>query len=250
MKKLLTITLILCIAGLAFAQQQQTQTQTQKPEVGAVEPDKLGIDAGQKLIKEVSVDKFEHDGFWRAKMSGDEGYTTCRLFIGAPAAKQKIPDEEGLNISDQYVLGTRVDFLRRGYSTFTIYPTRPIPIEGITKTVSLWVSGRNFNHELFILIQDFFGRDYEFSMGKLNFIGWQKLTAVIPPPPENDGQSGVTQSSYHFHGNYGIKITGFRINCDPMEAKGSYYIYLDDLRAVTDLFTENHRDPDDMVDGW
>jgi hypothetical protein len=35
-----------------------------------------------------------------------------------------------------------------------------------------------------------------------------------------------------------------------MEAQGAYYIYLDDLRAVTDLFAENNRDPDDMSDGW
>jgi hypothetical protein len=48
----------------------------------------------------------------------------------------------------------------------------------------------------------------------------------------------------------GIRVTGFRINCDPMEAQGSYYIYFDDLRAVTDLFAENDRDPDDMNDAW
>jgi hypothetical protein len=35
-----------------------------------------------------------------------------------------------------------------------------------------------------------------------------------------------------------------------MEAFGSYYIYFDDLRAVTDLFAENNRDADDMTDGW
>jgi len=246
MRKFLIITLIMCIGGFAFAQQAQ---QTQQ-NVGAVEPGKLGIDAGQQLIKEVSVDRFEHDGFWRAKISHDDGFPTCRLFVGSPAGKQKIPDEENLSIPDQYVLGTRIDFLRRSYSQFFIYPARPIPIEGITKTISLWVSGRNFNHELFILIQDFFGNNYEFSFGKLNFIGWQKLTVTIPPAPENEGQPGVIQRSFHYHGNYGIKITGFRVNCDPMEAKGSYYIYFDDLRAVTDLFTENHRDPDDMVDGW
>jgi hypothetical protein len=240
MRKFLTITLILCIGGFAFAQQG----------VGDPEPERLGIDAGQQLVKEVSVDRFEHEGFWRAKMSSDEGYTTARLFVGAPAGKQPITEEEGMDIPDQYVLGTRVDYLHRGYSQFFIYPARPIPIEGITKTISVWVAGRNFRHELFILIQDFFGRDYEFSMGKLNFIGWQKLTVTIPPAPENAGQPGVIQRSYHYQGNFGIKITGFRIDCDPLETLGSYFIYMDDLRAYTDLFTENHRDPDDMVDNW
>ena len=239
MKKILLVTVILFIGGYVFAQR----------EVGAPDPQKLGIETAQQMLKEVSVDKFEHDGYWRSTMSNDEGYTTSRLFSGSPAAKEPIPDEEGLSIPDQYVLGTRVDFLRRGYNTFMIYPVRPIPIEGITKTVSVWVAGRNFNHDLVLLIQDFFGRDYEFYMGRLNFMGWKKMTVTIPPQAE-DGFSGVVQRNYHYNNHMGLKITGFRVDCDPMESYGSYYLYFDDLRAVTDLFSEFHRDPDDMVDGW
>jgi hypothetical protein len=241
MKKFLIIAFFLLIAGFLYAQQQG--------EVGSPDPERLGIDSAQQMLKEVSVDKFEHDGFWRSTMSSDEGYTTTRLFSGSPLSKEPIPEEEGLNIPDKFVLGTRVDFLRRGHNSFTIYPTRPIPIEGITKTISVWVAGRNFNHDLVLLIQDFFGRNYEFFVGKLNFIGWKKLTVAIPPQAE-DGFSGVVQTNYHYHNKMGIKITGFRINCDPVEAYGSYYVYFDDLRAVTDLFAENNRDEDDMVDGW
>jgi hypothetical protein len=243
MKKFLLITIFLLIAVSLFAQQPQ------KPELGSPDADRLGIDSAQQLLKEVSVDKFEHDGFWRSTMSSDEGYVTARLFQGSPGAKEAIPDEEGKNIADKYVLGARVDFLRRGHNSFTIYPTRPIPIEGITKTVSVWVAGRNFNHELTLLLQDFFGRHYEFYVGRLNFIGWKKLTVAIPPQAE-DGFSGVVQRNYHYNNQMGLKIMGFRIDCDPMEAYGSYYIYFDDLRAVTDLFAENNRDADDMVDGW
>jgi len=241
MKKFLFIAIFLLIAGFLFAQQQR--------EVGSPDPERIGIDSAQQMLKEVSVDKFEHDGFWRSTMSSDEGYVTSRLFNGAPSGKEPIPEEEGLNIQDKFVLGTRVDYLRRGHDSFTIYPTRPIPIEGITKTISVWVAGRNFNHDLVILIQDFFGRKYEFFVGKLNFIGWKKLTVAIPPQAE-DGFSGVIQTNYHYHNQMGIKVMGFRIDCDPLEAYGSYYIYFDDLRAVTDLFAENNRDPDDMIDGW
>jgi hypothetical protein len=240
MKKLLIICVFLVSTGLLFAQQS---------EVGDPNPEMLGIDAAQQMLKEISVDKFEHDGFWRSTMSNDDGYTAARLFSGSPAAKEPIPAEEGMNISDRYVLGTKVDFLRRGYSSFTIYPLRPIPIEGITKTVSVWIAGRNFNHEIKLLLEDFFGRYYELYLGRLNFQGWKKLTVAIPPQAE-DGVNGVVQRSYHYNNQMGIKILGFRIDCDPMEAYGSYYIYFDDLRAVTDLFAENNRDADDMVDGW
>ncbi|MDR2543381.1 MAG: flagellar filament outer layer protein FlaA [Treponema sp.] len=240
MKKFLIVTLILIIGSFLYAQDR---------EIGAPDATRLGIETAQQVIREVSVDKFEHDGFWMSRISPDDGFATSRLFRGSPAGKQPIPEEEGLDIPDDYVLGTRVDFLRRGHHSFFVFPLRPIPIEGIVKTVSMWVAGRNFNHELFILIQDFFGRQYEFSMGRLNFQGWQRVWAVIPPAPE-DGLSGVVQRSRHHLDHFGIKVIGFRIDVDPLEARGSYYIYFDDLRAETDLFTEYHRDPDDMVDGW
>jgi hypothetical protein len=242
MKRLIVVVLILSVAAFTYAQQSGT-------EIGGPNPERIGIDEAQQLLKEVSVDKFEHDGFWRSAMSHDEGFPMTRLFSGGPAGKEPIPDEEGMDIPDNYVLGTRVDFLRRGYNSFTMYPIRPIPIEGITKTISLWVAGRNFNHELKILIQDFFGRDYEIFVGKLNFQGWKKLTVAIPPQAE-DGLNGGVQRNYHYNNQMGIKVTGFRVDCDPMESYGSYYIYFDDLRAVTDLFAEDNRDADDLSDAW
>jgi len=241
MKRLLIIALVLSVAGVVFAQQ--------RAEIGAPDAERLGIDAAQQYLKEVSVDKFEKDGFWKSTMSPDDGYVTTRLFSGSPAAKQPIPDEEGQSIPDKYVLGTRVDFIHRGYMSFTMYPQRPIPIEGITKTVSLWVVGRNYNHELKLLLEDFFGRRFELFVGKLNFQGWKKLTVAIPPQAE-DGFNGIVQRNYHYNNYMGIKVVGFRVDVDPWEAYGSYYIYLDDLRAVTDLFAEDNRDPDDMPDAW
>jgi hypothetical protein len=218
-------------------------------EVGEPDAAQLGITEAQQKLKEISVDKFEYDGFWMSSMSTDEGYPTTRLFDGGPSAKVPIPEEEGLNIPDKYVLGTRVDFLHRGYNTVTIYPSRPVPIEGITKTVSVWVAGRNFNHELNLLIEDAFGRPFELYMGKLNFQGWRKMTVAIPPQAL-DGVHGIVQRNYHYNSMMGIKITGFRIDCDPMEAYGSYYVYFDDLRAVTDLFAEDIKDADDPSDMW
>ena len=242
MKILLTISLIIMIAGGAFAQQRTT-------EVGAVDVSRIGIEAAQQRIMEVSVDRFEREGFWRSSMSTDDGYTTSRLFRGAPMGSQPIPQEINMNIINNNVLGTRVDFLRRGYTDFTVIPLRPIPIEGITKEVSVWVAGRNYNHELWLMIEDFFGRPFELYMGRLNFQGWRRMVVAIPPQAD-DGFRGIVQRNYHYNNNMGIKIRGFRVVVDPWQAYGSYYVYFDDLRAVTDLFAEESRDPDDMVDGW
>ena len=240
MKRYIIIALFLVSAAfMVFAQE----------EVGESDPYMIGFESGQQQLKEVSVDKFEQDGFWYSTMSSDEGYITSRLFSGGPSGKEPIPDESDMDIPDNYVLGARVDYLRRGYNSFTLRPIRPIPIEGVTKTVSVWVVGRNFEHNLKLLIQDFYGRNYEIYMGKLNFQGWKKMTVAIPPQSP-DGVNGVIQRSYHYNNQMGIRITGFRIECDPMEAYGNYYIYFDDLRAITDLFAENDRDEDDMFDGW
>ena len=71
---------------------------------------------------------------------------------------------------------------------------------------------------------------------------WKKLTVAIPPT--------VLQDEFHYAGRSGIQITGFQIDTDPLDSYGTYYIYFDDLRAVTDLFGETKRDTDDMSDGW
>jgi hypothetical protein len=242
MKRYVFIALIvsLFLSGYLFAQE----------EIGANDPQQLGIEEAQQKLKEISIDKFENEGYWNSTISSDEGYAVTRLFEGSPAGKTAIPDEENLDPapSDRYVLGTRVDFLRRGYSSINLYPTRPIPVEGITKTISIWVAGRNFNHELHVLIQDVFGRKFDLYMGKLNFQGWKQLTVAVPPQP-GDGQNGIVQRNYHYNST-GIKIIGFRIDCDPVDAYGTYYVYLDDLRVVTDLFAEDNRDEDDMSDAW
>jgi hypothetical protein len=123
-----------------------------------------------------------------------------------------------------------------------------LPIEGITKTISMWVCGRNQNHDLYLLLEDYFGRSYELYMGNLGFSGWKKLTCVVPPSP--DGEHGIVQHSAYYGDRPGIRIIGFRVDCNPMLARGTYYMYIDDLRAVTDLYDMENRDEDDMLDTW
>jgi hypothetical protein len=237
MKQLIIVTICLFVSGFLFAQNGDDAT-------------KMAADTAQQNLKEVSIDRFEHDGFWRAGMSSDQGIATSRLFEGGPAGKQPIADEEGLEISDKYVLATRVDFYHRGPASFKVVAVNPIPVEGITKTISVWAAGRNFNHELKIIVQDYFGRQYHLSMGKLNFQGWQQLSVAVPAQGDDNGIGGIVQESYHYNYDKGIKIVGFEVVCDPAETYGTYYLYLDDLRVVTDLFAENNRDEDDMPDGW
>ena len=240
MTKLKTVILVLIILSVsvfgAFAQSTSG--------VGEPDPAQIGIDTAQQELREISISKFEDAGMWRSQMPRDAGITSIRKIEGSPLDKEPIPGEEeaGIQEPDDYVLGAKVSFYKRSVTSFSILPSNPMPVEGICKTVSVWVIGRNTDHMLKLLVRDQFGHKAEITMGKLNFAGWKKMTVAIP--------TNIIQKDYHYVNKMGIEILGFRIDCDPEEAYGSYYIYFDDMRATTDLFTENNRDVDDIADVW
>jgi len=210
--------------------------------VGAADPSLIGANEAQQELKEISINKFEDDGFWKGEMMKDDGFISLRRFEGSPADKKPLEGETAAQLteSDKYVLGVKIEHLHRAVTSFSVSPTAPLPIPGITKTISVWVVGRNVKHQLFIILDDQFGDRAKVPLGDLAFTGWKKLTAAIPP--------NIRQTDPRYTGRSGLSVRSFLIETDPAETYGSYYIYFDDLRAVTDLFTENNRDADDMVD--
>ncbi len=252
MKKAIIVLITLAAVSIAAFAQAATVAATT---VGSPDPNKIGIETAQQKLKEVSVDKFEAAGFWDVSMSSDDGVVTGRLFDGIPAGSKAEPVADPRYVGqdpkvvDKYVFGVKTEFYNRGYNEIFIKAKRPIPIEGITKTISVWIAGRNYNNVLLIQLNDFFGTTVELPMGKLNFQGWKKLSVAIPPQ-NPDGRTGIVQRNFHYTSRMGLKVVGFRIACDPDESFGTYYVYFDDLRAITDLFAEDMRDPDDMPDSW
>jgi hypothetical protein len=235
-RTVITALLLLFIsAAFAFGQLQG---------VGEPAANQIGVDTAQQNLREVSITKFEDAGFWYSTMPRDQGVTTLRRLPGGSLDKQPIAGEAevGINEADEYVLGMKVQYYKRGLNTFALFPARPLPVEGITKTISVWVVGRNMNHRLTLLIEDFFGHRAELTMGSLNFSGWRKLTVAVPP--------SIKQRDFHYNDRMGIKVLGFLVETDPLEAFGTYYIYFDDMRAWTDLYAAETRDPDDMADVW
>jgi len=258
MKRIIIALLALTLAAASTSMfAQAATTQATAPDIGTPDANKIGIETAQQKLKEVAIDKFEASGFWDASISSDEGVITARLFEGRPAASaaEPVPDPRYVGqdpkIIDKYVLGVKTEFYSRGFNEIFITAKRPIPVEGIAKTVTVWVAGRNYNHVLWLELKDFFGNTFELPMGKLNFQGWKKMSVAIPPQ-NPDGRTGIVQRNFHYTSHMGLKIVGFKIECDPDEAFGTYYLYLDDMRAVTDLFAEDisSRDKDDIQDNW
>lgn len=237
MKKFLLSVLVAAVACAVFAQNSLVEEPN---------PETVGNDSAMQALREVSLDKFERDGSWFVHMSPDYGVISARNFEGSPAMKEPLKGEE--EVEDTQVLGVKVEFFRRGVNSFYINAQRPIAIEGVTKTVSVWVCGRNQGHDMFLLVEDYFGRNYELYMGNLGFSGWKKLTCVVPPSP--DSEHGIVQRSAYYGNKPGLRVIGFRVDCNPMLARGTYYMYLDDLRCVTDLYDLENQDIDDMSDAW
>lgn len=246
MKKILCFLIIICFAAFVFAQQSPSQQYASSE----TDPDAniIGADSGRLALREVSVELFEREGSWNARISPDDGVITARLFDGGSTAKEPLAESEQKEIVDEKVFAVKAQFFRRGIDSFYVTSARPIPIEGITKTLSVWVAGRNIAHKLTILVQDYFGNNFELYMGTLQFSGWKKMTVAVPPSP--DGVHGIVQTSAYHGDRPGLKILGFRVDCNPEDARGSYYVYFDDLRAVTDLYDIENRDADDMQDNW
>lgn len=248
MKKFLLILFCVGAGAMLFAQEQAAQEQDNgATPLGATDLSMVGAETAKQSLTEVSVDLFEREASWSANIASDDGITTIRLHPGSAAGKDPLPAASE-NSEDTRALGVKVNFFKRGRNPIFVKAVRPIAVEGTVKTVSCWVAGRNFGHKLSLVIQDIRGKTFEISMGKLNFSGWRKLTATIPASP--DGKTGVVQSNSHYPDRSGIRIVGFRIVCDPEDAFGTYYIYFDDMRAVTDVFEFESRDPSDMVDSW
>lgn len=240
MKKFVfTIVFVVAAFSIAFAQNSR---------IAEPDPETIGADSAAMALREINIDKFEREGSWNVSISADYGVITARLFDGNPAMKETLEEDEGHEDDDTTVLGVKVQFFRRGVNEFYITSARPQPVEGIVKTISVWVCGRNQNHDLTVLVQDMFGRNYELYMGNLGFSGWKKMTAVVPPSP--DGEHGIVQQSAYYNNRPGLRIVGFRVDCNPMLARGSYYLYFDALRIVTDLYDLEYHDEDDMSDNW
>lgn len=232
MKRTIAIFIALVVVGSVFGQETPP------------DPANIGVDTAQQNLQEISIERFEDPGFWKVSMPMDRGIVTHRRLEGAPADKEPIAGEQraGIEATDENVIGVKVEYYNRGSTQISLEPARPLSVPGIVKTLSVWVVGRNFNHRLSLVIEDFFGNRNVLPFGRLNFSGWKKLTVAVPPT--------VQQRNPHYNQQTGIKILGLVIDAEIAETYGTYYVYFDDLRAVTDLFAEESRDPDDMVDNW
>lgn len=220
--------LILLAPALLWAQQED------------IDELRVGVETATQLIADIPVTHLEDADAWSTSMPLDQGLILSMRRRGRPLEVPQIDPNDGTENS--YVLGVKVSFTQRGYSRFRVSPPRPIKIPGITKALSVWVCGRSFRHRLYVHVLDYEGNPMILDMGLLDFVGWKKLSIAIP--------SSIKQYNYHNTEWRGLSFNGMSIETDPEESYGTYYVYFDEIIARTDIYSEEHRDEDDMEDGW
>jgi hypothetical protein len=131
-------------------------------------------------------------------------------------------------------IGVATSFERKGYNDVVIYPTAAdgktpqyIELPGITKIIDLWVWGSNMKTSLDIHLLDYRGIPYVLHAGSLNFQGWKNIQVQVP--------SSVPQPITQISLNHLLRLTKLVVNIDPNERVDSMYVYIDQLKILTDM---------------
>ncbi|MDW8305447.1 MAG: flagellar filament outer layer protein FlaA [Leptospiraceae bacterium] len=203
--------------------QNQPQQQT---------PDDSGMQ-GQATLEDILLNDFENAEDWRAFSTCPLGETKTRKVIQQGAIEdvfnpQELTAEEkerfkpGVN----HVLGVKGYFKDRGFDRIEVKPPHEYIIKGLGRQLSLWVLGRNFRHTLYVKLRDYKGNLHKLRLGRLNFLGWRKLTLTVPGWLPQSTKFALLDKNLHFVSLY--------VESDPHEVGGEYYFYVDDLRIKVD----------------
>ncbi len=220
MKKLFAFLIMALFFLPAYSQDAKETTEPEKKS-GEVEQ------VIQKVYTEIALEDFESTQYTAANLK----------FI-------KSKDQEGsIQIRNEYAaefnnskkyLGVKV-YGKKG-DTFQVFPAKPLEINKYCKSISVWVYGKNFSGELTMILQDAAGTNHRLSFGKLNFLGWKKLTLNL------DKQ--IKQQDSYLEQEKKLKILHFQYRPGNQTIHPEWqYFYLDDITAtVRDKYKDRQSD--------
>jgi hypothetical protein len=115
--------------------------------------------------------------------------------------------------------------------------SNPLVFEGRVQALSVWVWGSNYNFYLEVHLEDHRGIIHVLPLGDLTFEGWQNLTVEIP--------GAIPQAARYIPKLQRLKLVKFMLWTRPDERVSNFYLYLDHIKIITDLF-ETRYDGDDL----
>ena len=151
-------------------------------------------------------------------------------------------NREGRDIKS---LGIHGKFDRKGYNWMDLYPVGTdgnpfeIRLPGRIRYIDLWVWGSNLVFTIEAYVRDYQGAVHRIPMGNLAYTGWKSLRGHIP--------NYVRQSKRVLPHFAQLRFIKFRIWTTPGEKVDDFYIYVKQMKVLTDTF-ESPFDGDELSD--
>jgi len=147
-----------------------------------------------------------------------------------------------------YCLGVKVLHIgsAEGATEVFVIPLKPIEIPGVCKKISFWVNSRNKKLEIRLRVANYMNYIYDLKPepSDLNFWGWKEL--VIDDVDKKVPQINPNRLDYK-----PIKILSFVIdNKYRFNALGSFYLYIDHLKAYCNEYKLPSYDGSKISDKW
>ncbi|HEY1405242.1 MAG TPA: flagellar filament outer layer protein FlaA [Spirochaetota bacterium] len=221
MKRFAFILLVFALSGISFAQKKTEATDTKSPAPTPPAQQQEATDdtniISDQVYREVTVEDFENVQYTEKNVE----ITATKDQKAAVAIRDDYPAP--IKNSKKY-LGVKVH--GKSGDWVSIIPPKELAIADHCQSISAWVYGKNFSGELLALVRGADGQVQRFSFGKLNFLGWRKLTLVIPKDfPQEDKYLAQPKNIYIVKLMYNPGRTGRLTETD------WDYFYIDDISA-------------------
>jgi hypothetical protein len=216
MKRILLTILALTVITSAYSQNKKDDKSGKK-----------GKTVSGDVYQEITLESFENTNFTQK----DIQYRVSKEQKASIAIRDQYPAP--IKDSKKYlglkVYGRKGDFLN-------LVPPKKLIIDKFCKTISIWIYGKMFAGELSFLLKDANNQPHRLIIGKLDFLGWRKLSVKITPE--------ISQQDKYLSQKRQIEI--LKIIYSPGNLGRLplwHYFYIDDITAtVREKYTDRQSD--------
>lgn len=174
MKKIIILFAVFLFTFSLLSQDTTTQEAEAEASASAETTDESLTDEattlGDQIYQEIIVENFESGTY-------DNNNISIRV-TGEQKVGLALREEFPAPVKDsKKYIGVKVYGKQGDYATIKF--SKKLVISKHCQSISMWVYGKNFSGELSLILSDADKKVHRLSFGKLNFLGWRKLTVKL-----------------------------------------------------------------------